>query len=140
VADHPDTLTCWLVTSGQEAAFVAAWQDLAVFFLSVKAGAGPDSMQTTSGHSSAGHRSVNDNPAPRASEFWRIPRRPLPDAPSRFGNSEDLHVRDRGDRVRVGFWVWTIHPQMIQGWSTQSTQRLVQGRAYHAVHRYRFCG
>jgi hypothetical protein len=103
VADHPSTLTRWLVTSGQEEAFVAAWQDLAAFFLSVKAGAGPDSMQTTSGHGSAGHRSVNDNPAPRASAAWRIPRRPLPDAPSRFDNGKGLHALDWSDRVTWGF-------------------------------------
>ena len=35
MADQPYTLARWLVAPGQEAAFVAAWQDLAVVFLSL---------------------------------------------------------------------------------------------------------
>jgi hypothetical protein len=37
MADQPYTLARWLVAPGQEAAFVAAWQELAIVFLSLPA-------------------------------------------------------------------------------------------------------
>ena len=36
MAEQPYTLARWFVASGQEAAFVAAWQDLATVFLALK--------------------------------------------------------------------------------------------------------
>jgi hypothetical protein len=37
MSDQPYTLARWRVTSGHEEAFVAAWHELAAFFLSLKA-------------------------------------------------------------------------------------------------------
>jgi hypothetical protein len=36
MAEQPYTLARWFVASGQEAAFIAAWQDLATVFLALK--------------------------------------------------------------------------------------------------------